>query len=262
MNRTIKRTLVIIAAIIIVSGTIWIVVARRPKTESVVQVPAIVSAPNPRIGEALPPDIQPPPTPKPAAKPPVAIYTQPRGPAANMNTNTNYGVPQPSPSVSTKIHVYRNDQLQFSVILPASWTAASDIRLANEIFFVGPANEPEGSVESYNAPAGQTIDALEQTLHGDPSASNFERVSFRGQAGIGYWLKGDNLEHFAFIVNGKIYYVRGEDVLMRLNFISQTTLQSSTSRSAQSLPASGSYGSAATPAPSTNSTGTSPARQY
>lgn len=213
MNRTIKRTLVVIVGILIVSGIIWFAVDRRQEnSKKTGQETAIVSAPNPRIGEALAPDIQTPPAAapeiKPTTKPPLAMTAQPRGTAP--------AYPRPT---STQPHIYRNTSLHFSVITPASWNTVPDARIAQEIFFINLSNQQQGSVEVYDAPAGENLNSLEKTLHGDPGAYNFERVSYRGQTGIGYWLKNDANEHFAFIVNGKIYYVHGENILSRMDFI-------------------------------------------
>ena len=201
--------IVVISAILLVGGTAWAIVANRAPNSAI--APATTPL-NPRIGEALAPDLQPPP----------AVAVAPRGESAVT-------APTPSPiprhaqrrSRPPAARIYRNTNLGFSVLLAANWVAGIPSSPATQVFFsnqTGTVNY--GTVEVFENQSGDTIDSLEQILEATPHVSGLERVSYRSHIGLGYHTNNSTAEHFVFVVNGKIYYVHGgEELLTRVNFI-------------------------------------------
>ncbi len=105
--------------------------------------------------------------------------------------------------------------------MPAQWVAAEkDAAPTQEIFFVDETGSVNfGGVESYPNLGGETLDSMQRILAGSPDVSATERVIYRGHEGVGYHTANSTNEHFIFLVSGKIYYIHGEEVLTRLEFI-------------------------------------------
>ncbi|MBP9686689.1 MAG: hypothetical protein KBD66_02730 [Candidatus Doudnabacteria bacterium] len=162
-----------------------------PQTEPVtLAVGGPVTTPTPTPAEATPTPATPTPTPTPTSSP------------------TPSPTPTPAPATTTSTKEYTNKSLRFSIQVPHNWS----ISATNGQVIVTTSEKHLYNIQMYAA-AGSAADTLKTYLASQSNIHNVRSVTLFGNPGYEFDMDGRYTRGYAFLNNGRLYYLLGEGVL-------------------------------------------------